>query len=114
MKNFAELFTGTAQAQQNSPTARQPGGPFGMFLPMILVFVIFYFLLIRPQSNQKKQHQALLKNLKKGDEVVTAAGIHGKISGVTDSVITLEIADNVRVKMEKQQVASIKSTAVAA
>ncbi len=82
-----------------------------MFLPMILVFVIFYFLLIRPQSKQRKQHQELLNTLKKGDEVVTSAGIHGKVHGVADNVVTLEIADNVRVKMDKQQITSVKNLA---
>ena len=83
-----------------------------MFLPMILVFVIFYFLMIRPQSKQRKQHQQLLQNLKKGDEVVTSAGIHGKIYGVADNVVTVEIADNIRIKMDKQQVATVKAAPV--
>jgi preprotein translocase subunit YajC len=82
-----------------------------MFLPMVLVFVIFYFLMIRPQQKQRKQHQVLLQGLKKGDEVVTTAGIHGRVHGVADNVVTLEIADNVRIKMDKQQVASVKTAA---
>lgn len=80
-----------------------------MFLPMILVFVIFYFLMIRPQQKQRKQHMMLIQNLKKGDEVVTSAGIHAKVSNVMDNVVTLEIADNVRIKMDKQQVATVKT-----
>ncbi|MBI3541017.1 MAG: preprotein translocase subunit YajC [Deltaproteobacteria bacterium] len=83
-----------------------------MFTPMILVFVIFYFLLIRPQSKQRKQHQETLKTLKKGDEIITVSGIHGKVMGITDNVISLEIADNIRIKLEKQQVASVKPAAV--
>ena len=104
------LFIATALAQESSPAgaAKTPGGTLQMFLPMILVFGIFYLLMIRPQQKQRKQHQTLLTTLKKGDEVVTAAGIHGKVAGVTDTVITLEIADNVRVKLEKQQVATVK------
>ncbi len=82
-----------------------------MFLPMVLVFVIFYFLLIRPQSKQRKQHQELVNNLKKGDEVITAAGIYGKIHGVADNIVTVEIADNVRIKMDKQQITTIKAAA---
>ncbi len=82
-----------------------------MFLPMILVFGIFYLLLIRPQSKQRKKHQELLGKLKKGDDVVTTSGIHGKIAGVADTLVTLEIADNVRVKMDRQQVATIKQAA---
>lgn len=86
---------------------------FGMFLPMILVFGIFYVLMIRPQQKQRKQHQMLLQNLKKGDEVVTTAGIHGKVYGIADNIVSLEIADNIRVKMDKQQVATVKTAAVA-
>ncbi len=85
----------------------------GMFLPMVLVFGIFYVLMIRPQQKQRKQHQQLLQNLKKGDEVITTAGIHARVSGIADNIVTLEIADNVRVKMDKQQVATVKTAAVA-
>ncbi len=116
MKNLNEIFTGTAQAEQaetSSPlgASNAKGGAFGMFLPMILVFVIFYFLMIRPQAKQKKKHQELVKNLKKGDEVVTTAGIHGKVVGVTDSIVTLEIAENVRIKLDRAQVATVKAAA---
>ena len=112
MKSLENLFIGTVQAQESSaPAASQPaqGNIFGMLLPMAVVFGIFYLLLIRPQAKQRKQHQELLKGIKKGDEVVTSAGIHGKISGIADTVVTLEIADNVRVKIDRQQIASIKA-----
>ena len=82
-----------------------------MFLPMIIVFGIFYLLMIRPQAKQKKQHQQLVQNLKKGDEVVTSAGIHGKIAGVVENLVTLEIAENIRIKLDKQQVATVKQAA---
>lgn len=82
-----------------------------MFLPMIIVFGIFYLLMIRPQAKQKKQHQQLVQNLKKGDEVVTTSGIHGKIAGVADNLVTLEIAENIRIKMDKQQIATVKQAA---
>lgn len=79
------------------------GGPQGImgFLPLILIFVVFYFLLIRPQQKKAKDHQAFIANLKKGDEVLTSGGIQGKITGLTDRVATLEIADNVRVKVAR-------------
>ncbi len=111
--NFANLFISVAEAQQANAAAPAQGSTFQMFLPMILVFVIFYFLMIRPQAKQKKQHQLLLAGLKRGDEVVTTAGIHGKVSMVTDNVVTIEIADNVRIKMEKQHVALVKTSAAA-
>ena len=74
---------------------------------MILVFLIFYFLLIRPQAKQRKHHQAMLTEIKRGDEVVTAAGIHGKITSVTDDTVGLEIADNVRIKLDKKQIGQV-------
>jgi preprotein translocase subunit YajC len=74
------------------------------FLPLILIFVIFYFLLIRPQQKKAKEHQIFLGNLKKGDAVVTTGGLHGEITGLTDTVVTLEIADNVRVKVSRQHI----------
>jgi preprotein translocase subunit YajC len=124
MKTFAEIFTAgetlvgtrTLQAQDSGagkPAAAQ-GGALGMFLPMILVFGIFYFLMIRPQQKQRKLHMAVLQNLKKGDDVITSAGIHAKVTGVADNIVTLEIAENVRIKVDKAQVATVKQTAVAA
>ncbi len=111
--NLENVFSGTAQAQQTSGQKAAPGGALGMFMPMILVFGIFYLLLIRPQQKQKKQHQILLGNLKRGDEVVTTSGIHGKIHAVTDGVVTLEIADNLRIKMDKQHVGLVKQAPAA-
>jgi len=80
-----------------------------MFAPMILVFGIFYLLMIRPQQKQRKEQQAMVSSLKKGDEGVTTAGIYGKVYLVMDNIISLEIAENVRIKLDKQQVASLKS-----
>jgi preprotein translocase subunit YajC len=113
MTNFGEIFIGTALAQESSPASpagqQGKGGAFGMFLPMIVVFVIFYFLLIRPQQKQRKQHQTMVQNLKKGDEVVTTAGIYGKVAGIADNIVTLEIAENVRIKLDRNQVGTIKT-----
>lgn len=79
------------------------GGPGGLlsFVPLILIFFIFYFLLIRPQQKKAKEHQAFLANLKKGEAVITSGGLHGVITGITDQVVTLEIADKVRVKVSR-------------
>lgn len=111
--NFEESFIGSAAAQTTSPApSPQPkgGGTFGLLFPMLVVFVIFYFLLIRPQARQRKAHQRLLQNLKKGDEVVTTAGIHGRLEGINNALLTVEIAPNVRIKLDKHQVASIKTS----
>jgi preprotein translocase subunit YajC len=87
-----------------------PGSAFGAAQPMLLMVVfvvIFYFLLIRPQQKKAKEHQALITKLASGDEVVTTGGLLGKVVEVGDNFLTLEIADGVRVKVQKFQVASL-------
>ncbi len=81
------------------------GNPIVAFLPLIIIFAIFYFLLIRPQQKRAKEHQNFLANLKKGDEVVTNGGLIGRIVSLTDDVVTLEIAEKVRVKVLRNQIA---------
>ncbi len=77
-------------------------------LLMIVVFIgIFYFLLIRPQQKKTKDHQAMIAKLSVGDEVVTAGGILGRVTDVGDNFVTLEIADSVRIKVQKVQVTSL-------
>jgi preprotein translocase subunit YajC len=73
--------------------------------PFILMFVVFYFLLIRPQQKKTKQHKTFLESLKRGDTVVTSGGIYGKITGITDDAVTMEIAEKVRVRVLKGAVA---------
>jgi len=89
-----------------------PGGGGGSsqilsFLPIILIFVIFYFLLIRPQQKQRKEHQSLLSNLKVGDNVLTTGGIYGRITGIKDDKVTVEISDKVRVKVSRGHIAGV-------
>ncbi len=95
-----------------APSGGAPaGGMMGQFqgmIPLILMFAIFYFLLIRPQQKKAKEHRALLDALKKGDQVVTAGGMHGKVSALDDQVVTLEIAPGVNVKINKGYIASVK------
>ncbi len=95
-----------AQAQGGSASAQSPS--FSFFVPLILVFVIFYFLMIRPQKKQQQVRMKMLSELKKGDEVVTLAGIHGKITGVADKILTVEIADNLKIKIDREAIARIK------
>lgn len=87
------------------------GGGFAAFIPLILMFAIFYFLLIRPQQTKAKKHREFLESLKRDDMVLTTGGIHGKITGITDTIITLEIAPNVRVKVSKSHVAGVSPAA---
>jgi preprotein translocase subunit YajC len=83
------------------------GGGFGAFIPLVLMFAIFYFLLIRPQQKKAKQHKAMLSAVRKGDKVVTSGGLHGEVTGITDDVITMEIAPKVRVKVSRGSIAGV-------
>ena len=85
------------------------GGSGGLsaFLPLIIIFAIFYFLLIRPQQKKAKLHKQLLADLKKGDKVVSSGGLHGIITGLANDVITMEISPKVRVKVSRGSVAGV-------
>lgn len=78
------------------------------FIPLILMFVIFYFLLIRPQQKRQKEHKALLAGLKRGDDIITAGGVMGRITNVADTVVTVEVAEKVRIKVARGQITSVK------
>ena len=84
-----------------------PGGDFMTFLPMIGIFVVFYFLLIRPQQKRAKETKLMLAALQKGDEVVTAGGLVGKISKLTDQYAAIEIAPNVEINVQRGAVAQL-------
>ena len=105
------LLLSTAHAQTAAPGA----GPnaFEMFIPFVFIFVIFYFLIIRPQSKRQKDHQKFLTEVKRGDEVVTSSGILGRVEGINDNFVTLEIADGVKVKMLRNQIATSQKAATA-
>ncbi|AAR35990.1 preprotein translocase subunit YajC [Geobacter sulfurreducens] len=102
---------GIAFAMAAPPGGAQAGGAMGAFqaiLPLVFMFAIFYFLLIRPQQKKAKEHRALLDSLKRGDQVVTAGGMHGKVSGIDGDIVNLEIAPGVVIKITKGYVASLK------
>jgi len=81
------------------------------FLPLILMFAIFYFLLIRPQQKKAKEHRAMLESLKVGDNVKTASGLHGRIAALDDQVVTLEIATGIKVKIDKPFITMVEKRA---
>lgn len=81
--------------------------PLLSFLPLIFIFVVFYFLLIRPQSKKAKEHRQMVEALAKGDEVVTNGGLLGRITTVGDSFVEVEVADGMRVKVQRQAIASL-------
>ena len=82
-------------------------GSLVSFAPLILVFAIFYMLLIRPQQKKAKEHRQMLGQLKKNDEVMTSGGIYGKVVALTDAVVTLEVAPNVRIRVHRPQISDI-------
>jgi preprotein translocase subunit YajC len=97
--------------------AMAPGGtggggsasPYGTFIMLGAIFAIFYFLMIRPQQKRQKQQKEMLTNLKKGDTVIMGGGLIGRVTGLTDTVLTLEVADRVRVKALRSAVSSVSS-----
>ena len=84
-----------------------PSNPLMSFLPLIILFGIFYFMLIRPQMKRSKEQRAMISALARGDEVVTSGGMLGRIDELADQFVTLEIADGVRVKVSKQHITSV-------
>ena len=100
---------GLAFAMGTPPGGAAGGGQSAVtsLVPLIIMFGIFYFLLIRPQQKKAKEHKALLESLKKGDQVVTAGGMHGKVTSVEETVVTLEVANNVNIKFNKGHIAAI-------
>ncbi|HCY84523.1 MAG TPA: preprotein translocase subunit YajC [Desulfobacteraceae bacterium] len=98
------------------PTGGQAGQAGGLagFLPIIILFAIFYFLLIRPQQKKAKEHREMIGNLKKGNRIVTTGGIYGTILNIDDTTIGLEIAEKVKIKISRGNVAALVSDAEAA
>jgi preprotein translocase subunit YajC len=83
------------------------GDPFMSFLPLIILLVLFWFMLIRPQMKRSKEHREMLGKLAKGDEVITSGGLAGVVREIGENYLTVEIADNVPVKMQKSAVVSV-------
>jgi len=83
------------------------GDPFSFLLPMLVIFAAFYFLLIRPQQKKQKAHTALISSLSTGDEVLTAGGILGVITGISEHYAIVKIADNTEVKIQKSSVSQV-------
>lgn len=82
--------------------------PLVQFLPMVLIFAIFYFLLIRPQKQKEKEHQKMLSGVSKNDDIVTSGGIHGTIVNVKDKTVILRVDENVKIEIEKSSIGYIK------
>ncbi|HEX6828994.1 MAG TPA: preprotein translocase subunit YajC [Burkholderiales bacterium] len=98
------MLIGNAYAQA---TATPAGGGIEMTLMMVLIFVVFYFLMIRPQVKRAKEHKKMMDALQKGDEVVTAGGAVGRVIKVADTYVTVEVAENVNILLQKTAVQTL-------
>jgi len=101
---YAMPTTGGGSAQ-----GQGGGNPMSLIFMIIAIFAVMYFLMIRPQQRQKKQHQDMLSQVGKGDKIVTAGGMHGTITGVKDSTVIVKIADNVKVEVNRSSISQIVS-----
>ena len=98
---------------QGAPGIGGPG-PIMTIFPFILIFAIMYFMVVRPQQKKAKDHQELLAKLKKNDEVMTSGGIYGKVVDLKETVVTLEVAPNVRIRVARPQIAAVLNAEKAA
>lgn len=101
------FFDSLAHAMGQAGGAGGQGNPLVAFMPLIILFVIFYFLLIRPQQKKAKEHKAMLGNLKKGDKVITGGGLYGRITAINDDVISLDLGNNLQVKINRGFISSL-------
>jgi preprotein translocase subunit YajC len=104
-----DLFVTSAIAQEATATAVKQPSLLASIAPLLIVMVIFYFLLIRPQSKRAKEHQELLKSLNKGDQVVTAGGIFGEVVKVDNDkgIIHIQVAENVKIKLKQDSITEV-------
>ena len=100
---FIDIAYAMAPGQQGNA-----GGMIGSIVPLVLIFVIFYLLLIRPQQKRTKEHKKMLENLKKGDKVITSGGVYGVIEAVGTNTVTVKISENVKVKLGKAFIAALR------
>ena len=98
------FFMTSAWAQEAAQTATKGPGIFEQMIPFVAIFAIFYFFIIRPQSRRHKEHQTFLTALKRGDNVLTTGGIYGRIEGITDQFVKLEVSDGVEIRVLKTQI----------
>ena len=97
-------------AQAGPSPDSQGGGVFGFFLPLIAMFLLLYALVIRPQSRQQKEHKQMLTKIERGDQIVTSGGLHGRVTGIAEEVLTIEIAERVRVRINRSAVTTRTAT----
>lgn len=97
------IFEGIVHAQSEKPSAPQ-ASMFDFLIPILIIFAVFYFVVFRPQQKKMKEHKIFLENLKPGDEVITNSGIYGKVVNISENFVFLEIAKDVRIKIDKSAI----------
>ena len=110
MHEISSTARAAALVMQTAPAGDQPAqSMFGLLVPMALILVIFYFLLIRPANKKQKSLQQMIEGLKNGDKIITTGGLHGVVAGITDDIIQLKVAPNVKIEISRNAVASLQS-----
>ncbi len=104
--NLLDFLIPAAYAQAAAPAA-QPQGGLGMMLMPLILIAVMYFLMIRPQMKRAKEHRSMLEALNKGDEILTNGGLAGVVTDIGDNFVTVEIADNVRVRVQKSAIGNV-------
>ena len=111
MIQLASLIFAEAQPGTPIPAKDAPSNPMGslsqMLIPLLLIFAIFYFMIIRPEQRRRKEHQKLLGAVKPGDHIITSGGMHGIVANVKDKTVLLRIADNVKVELQKSSIQTV-------
>ncbi|HET6202296.1 MAG TPA: preprotein translocase subunit YajC [Planctomycetota bacterium] len=95
------------QSPDTRPASPPPTGAFTTFLPIVLIFLIFYMLVMRPERKRQRKRQELLKGIKKNDRVVTSGGLHGVVAALTDHTVVLKVDENVRLRFNRDAIAAI-------
>lgn len=103
------VSTAYAMAQAPGGAAGQQSSWYSTLVPLVVIFAIFYFLMIRPQQKQQKKHREMVNSMKKGDKVVTRGGMHGIVHGIAENIVTLEVADNVKIKFSREAIAAVQT-----
>ena len=105
--NFSLISEAWAEGPAAPAAGAPPGSPLMTLIMLGVLFAAFYFILIRPQAKRAKEHKAMIAALAKGDEVVTAGGVLGRVTGISDQYVTVEIADKVEIKVQRPAVQTV-------
>ncbi|MBB2485276.1 preprotein translocase subunit YajC [Mitsuaria sp. WAJ17] len=101
------MFISTAFAQTAAPASQGPESSLMGMLPLVLMFVVLYFVMIRPQMKRQKEHKAMIEALAKGDDVVTSGGLLGKVAKLDENFVNLEVASGVEIKVQRSAVVQV-------